>query len=97
MKSLFLVASRCTAVPKLILVAVTVITTTCLVSCDDGLKVKFHVCQSGYQNCVLIAKFKDRESCEEHRQVSEMLCRRSPMEVNCKAHSSAISSSKCTD
>lgn len=85
-----------------------------LVACDSSLlggggdtpqtasgntPVKYIYCDYLGKNCTIVARFKDLDSCENHKQLDTALCDRvsTPGKVVCNtAHHSNISSAFCT-
>jgi hypothetical protein len=61
--------------------------------------VKYVICSAGEQNCFISARFKDLDSCQSHKNWSEMLCdsRSRPNEMLCrKDPGPAIGMAYCT-
>ena len=63
---------------------------------EKNLPVKFYLCQKGYTNCDLVAKFKDRQSCETTREKWGWYCDQTDKsKISCKEKDSVIVDSYC--
>ena len=71
----------------------------------DGVKnatgetpIKYVICSPGEKSCFVSARFKDLDSCQSHKDWSEMLCDKvtTPGEMVCKANTSSVASAYCT-
>ena len=60
---------------------------------------KYVICSAGEQNCFISARFKDLDSCQSHKNWSEMLCdsRTQPGVMLCRKDSApSIAVAYCT-
>jgi hypothetical protein len=71
----------------------------------DGVKnatgetpVKYVICAPGEKSCFVVARFKDLDSCQSHKEWSEMLCDKvtTPGKMACTANPSSVASAYCT-
>ena len=70
-----------------------------LLACDDGLPVRYEICDARGDDCNLIARFKTFNDCSRLKEYWAMRCDTSvPGKIICEATTtrSSVSSSRCT-
>ncbi|WP_156480469.1 hypothetical protein [Aquipseudomonas alcaligenes] len=82
------------------------ILTGCTAGNDGGVKnakgetpVKYVICSPGEKSCFVAARFKDLDSCQSHKEWSEMLCDKNstPGKMVCtKDNGPQVASAYCT-
>ena len=86
-------------------VALVIATVGCSGGTGDGIKnatgetsVKYVICAPGEKSCFVAARFKDLDSCQSHKDWSEMLCDKvsMPGKMACTVDKSAFASAYCT-
>lgn len=90
---------------NLVVCVLVVIVAGCDGGMVDGVKnangetpVKYVICAPGEKSCFVAARFKDLESCQSHKDWSEMLCDKvtTPGKMVCIAKISSVAAAYCT-